>query len=255
MAPRPESSVRPDGAAGVLRLAAAELLAVLAPPLCPGCGVEPRSAIDVLCERCDAGLERLAGVPTCRLCAQPLPCGECVAVDAPWTGAFSACSHEGTARELVVALKLSGARRLASAMAAEMLPAIPPGHLESAVFVPVESHPRHRRSSGVEHAFELARALGRSTGRPIARPLRRVGRPSRQAGATRPERRRPGRVMFEVDGRVARRVVLVDDVHTSGVTLRSAASTLLSAGCGSVSCVTFARALERSPVLQSASGW
>lgn len=237
----------------------AELLGVLVPPLCHGCGIETRLAVDLLCRLCDSGLERLPE-SCCPACAQPRAmCAReakpCPADGAPWNACVAACRHDGVARELVAALKRSGSRRLADLMAAEIAGRLGDIRLASAAVVPVAPHRVRVRQSGVDHALALAAALARRTGRPLARPLRRVGAPVRQAGSSRVERLEPGRVNFAVVGRSPRRVLLVDDVHTTGATLRSAAAELIAGGCEQVICATFARALGGPLRLQPGGGW
>ena len=222
------------------------LIGLLAPVLCIGCAREIGDGGRSLCDGCLAALERLpAGC--CRGCAQPQPCLPCPAAAASWACAHSACAHRGTARSMVSSLKRSGSARVSNSMALEIVGVLPPEVLESSAIVPVAPHPARRRRSGVDHSRRLAAALARLTGRPMLEPLSRVGRATRQAGASRSARTEPGRITLEVVAAVPQRVVLVDDVHTTGATLNAAASALLAAGCESVSCASFARAV-RDPV-------
>lgn len=241
-------------APGLMRLIVAEIAGMIAPPLCAGCPSETSRAAEALCGHCLERLERLRR-PACPRCAQPLPCPGCPAADAPWLGATAACAHEGTARALVGSLKRSGARRIADRMAVEIAAVLPAESLRSAVFVPVAAHPARRRASGVDHAFELARSLSRITGRPTVRALVRSGGEARQAGAPRAVRLEPGRITFAAVTPVPRRVVLVDDVLTTGATLGAASTALLGGSAESVSCVAFARALGPAPRLRPLPGW
>jgi predicted amidophosphoribosyltransferase len=121
---------------------------------------------------------------------------------------------------------------------------MPPGLRTGATIVPVPAHPAHARTRGYDQARLLARALARRTGAPLAQPLRRSGAALGQLGASRVERLREGRVAVRArDG--PRRVLLVDDVHTTGATLDACAQALRAAGTVEVSAVTWARALRR----------
>ncbi|MDP2711242.1 MAG: hypothetical protein Q8O56_08480, partial [Solirubrobacteraceae bacterium] len=83
-------------------------------------------------------------------------------------------------------------------------------------------------------------------GLPIARPLRRGSARSRQLGASRETRRDPSSLAFRArtGAAVPDRVVLVDDVHTTGATLQACAGVLRDAGSSTVSAITWARALD-----------
>jgi predicted amidophosphoribosyltransferase len=159
--------------------------------------------------------------------------------------AWAPLAFEGPARAVVHALKFDGALGLAGLMAAQMVATAPATLLEDgAALVPVPTPGRRRRSRGFDHAARLAAAVSERTGLPVSPCLRRAGPAPRQAGARRGARLARGRVQVEVCGPVPARVVLVDDVHTTGATLRACARKL-SANCAlSITALTYARALR-----------
>ena len=99
--------------------------------------------------------------------------------------------------------------------------------------------PGRRRARGYDQAEVLARAVGRSLGVPVRGLLRRTDRAGPQTGRRRAERlaRAP---TFVATRRVPDRVVVVDDVVTTGATLQAAASALVAGGAHSVRAVAAA---------------
>jgi predicted amidophosphoribosyltransferase len=214
---RRTSNVRVATASGLL----ADLLA---PPRCPACrGLGALDPDIGVCARC-----RLA------LAAQPPR-----VLRVPGCGAaFAAVPYLPPATGLVAALK-SGRVPAAAASAAELIAEALGPQLAAAVLVPVGAAPLRRLGRGLDPAAEIARALaGRLGLEPRLRLLRRRGaRPQR--GRTRAERlAEPPR--FEVRGEVPALVLLVDDVITTGATLRSCAAALSAAGAGVCGAVALA---------------
>jgi ComF family protein len=221
------------------------MLSLLVPPRCAGCGAPPRAARDPVCAACRRALPWLPG-PQCPRCALPLHGRhECPAQHQAFAAAWAPVAYEGVARELVAALKFRHARPLARVMAAHLAAGIPRGMRTLATIVPVPAHPANARRRGYDQAGLLARALARRTGSPLAQPLRRSGSALGQLGASRAERLQGGRVAVRAR-RGPRRVLLVDDVHTTGATLDACARALREAGTEEVAAVTWARALRRS---------
>ncbi len=207
---------------------------LLAPPGCAACGLP---GAGVLCPPCRAELPWLG--PACPRCALPAPCGRCPARRAPYARAWAPVALAGPARALVHALKLGGALPAADVMAATMLRGIPAG---AAALVPVPGRPAAVRRRGFDHAAVLARALARrADGAAVLALLERAGGPA-QVGAGRRERLR-GPAVGTTGAPVPARVVLVDDVHTTGATFAACARALRAAGAAEVVALSFARTL------------
>jgi ComF family protein len=201
---------------------------LLAPPLCWGCTAPARRG-DALCRACRGALHRLSAEPVWL-------CG--VRVWAP-------VAYSGPARDLVGALKFRAAMRVADAIAAQIAANAPPGLLAGVTLVPVPLHPRRLRSRGYNQAAAVAEALGRRAGLELADCLVRTGPAATQVGRHREQRRAGPAGAIEVRGAVPARVLLVDDVVTTGATLAACRDTLRAAGASEIAAVVFARTLGR----------
>jgi predicted amidophosphoribosyltransferase len=220
-------------------------LAAVAPPRCPACGGALAGSHDGLCIECTRELPWLGG-HTCARCALPMPCAPCPGVGRAWDEAWAPYAHEGPARELVVALKFRGLLAAADLLAAP-LAAGPRGRrlLAGATLVAVPADPHRQRRRGFDHAALIAQALARRSGRPMVACLHRPPAP-RQLGAGRAARLARASRTAPVAGEMApERVVLVDDVHTTGATLEACAKALRSAGARTVHVMTATRAMGR----------
>lgn len=143
-------------------------------------------------------------------------------------------------------LKYRGRRRIAGRLAELLLERAEVRELlEGATLVPVPLHPRRRAERGYNQADLLARALATRSRAAVATGIltRRRDTPP-QAGLPAARRRRNVKDAFAVPRpeRVAgRTLVLVDDVYTTGATLRACAEVLRRAGASEVRVLTLAR--------------
>lgn len=202
----------------------------------------------MLCERCRAGLRRLSG-PCCACCGAPTAwpverCRECGGRRLAFASARAAVAYAGPARPFVHGWKERGLRRAADIAADIVISAVERPAVEVVTPVPADGERMLRR--GYHPAARLAHALARRWQLPVADVLRRPRPSSRQAGLGLAERRRnaAGAFVAATDD-LPPSVVLVDDVYTTGATASAAASALRAAGAGTVSVVTFARAVRR----------
>jgi ComF family protein len=148
-------------------------------------------------------------------------------------------AFEGVAREAVHALKYEGRHAISSTMGKLMAGAA--RELAADVVVPTPLHAARRRERGYDQASLLARAMARELGTPFDGAALRRTRRTRQQVSLGPEERRANVAGAFTAGRDFRseRMLLVDDVYTTGATLEAAAHALLAGGATSVVGVVF----------------
>lgn len=198
------------------------------PLICQLCQARWRRPTQPHCSRCQQ--PSLAGIE-CRLCRDWPPELELVR---------SAVLLDSAVRDLVHHFKYHGWHRLASQMALRMMPML--SETGAGVLVPIPTDHARRRRRGYDHALRLAQALAEVSGLRLDadRLTRRRGSIS-QVGLS--PQARSANLVGVFSARVARgRVILVDDVFTTGATLVSATAALALAGADEVRGVTFARA-------------
>jgi ComF family protein len=218
------------------------LLDLLLPPRCAVCG----RIGDPFCGSCREALPQLRG-SCCARCGAPTAwpvarCLECAGRRLAFASARSAVAYEGPVRPLVSAWKERGLRALAHEAADVIANTVERPTATALVFVPADGDRSVRR--GYNPAEQLAVELGRRWELPVARVLGRTLAPKRQRGLSLVERRRNVRGAFVAVADVPVRVVLLDDVYTTGSTASAAASALRRAGARRVEVVTFARAVR-----------
>lgn len=151
-------------------------------------------------------------------------------------------AYDGPARALARAWKERGLRPVAT-LAAELVVA----HLErpaADVIAYIPPDPVRQLGRGQHPAERLANELGERWELDQAALLRRTRAVGRQTGLPRADRSRNVRNAFAATSPARGRVVLVDDVYTTGATVDAAARVLRSAGADEVQVVTFARAVR-----------
>jgi predicted amidophosphoribosyltransferase len=181
--------------------------------------------------------------PTCRA-PGPVPCAACAdelrpAPVLPPPDGLDACTalfeYEGPARDLVVALKYRGAHRVARRLGRSAAAMQDPATVDVVTWAPATRQGRRHR--GYDQGQLLAWAVAGALGRPCRRLLSRATGPA-QTGADAAERRIGPRLRLAArsGAMLARypRVLVVDDVVTTGATLSAAARVLRGAGASEV---------------------
>jgi ComF family protein len=169
-------------------------------------------------------------------------CRECSGRRLAFRSAYAAVPYRGAARALVHAWKERGLRLVAPVAADLVIERVPLAAADAVTSIPPDGDRSLRR--GHQPAHELAAALGERWQLPVVELVGRARTIERQRGLSRGERRANVRGAFRASGSVPGRVVLVDDVYTTGATVHAAASALRAAGARDVHVVTFARAVR-----------
>jgi ComF family protein len=245
--------------AGPARAVLASLLHLVFPTPCHGCGKALDAARrSALCGRCWAALERMPPAG-CHRCGWPLPdaaglrgveealCQRCRQTADHFRVARAILLYRGggLAREAILLAKHGGRPRLLRHLA-DLLAAEAPEHLALTAWdavVPVPLHWSRRWRRGYNQAEILARGLRRRHGLPVLRVLVRT-RPTPPQHGDAAERRRNVRGAFTLPRPAAvagRRLLLVDDVFTTGATANGCALVLREAGAADVGVLTLAR--------------
>jgi len=257
-APVLNAPVGPGGAENHLRRYSGLVFDALLPPQCLACGVLVEGH-GVLCPSC---WEQVAftAPPYCDACGVPFPfnagpgalCGACTRAPPPFHRARSVLAYDQASRRLVLAFKHGDRTDSAPAFGRWMARAGADAIAESDLVAPVPLHWTRLFARRFNQAALLAHQVGRLSGLMVVPDLlvRRRRTPS-QGKLSPSARRRNLRGAFAVRPRRARlaegkRVLLVDDVFTTGATVNACARTLLRAGADAVNVLTLARVFRPS---------
>jgi len=232
-------------------------LAILYPPQCVSCG-ETIADDHGLCGKCWAQTPFITG-HACDRCGAPLPgesdgeadlCDDCMKIARPWSRGRAALIYTGNARRIVLQIKLSDRLDLVPSAAGWMARAGQEILAGDALLVAIPAHWTRIFTRRYNQASELARAIARQTGLEFApTTLIRPRRTEKQEGkgldgrfanvreAIRPHPKRGAALK-------GRRIVLIDDVMTSGATLAAAAEACFTAGARDVAVLTLARTVK-----------
>lgn len=230
----------------------ARLMDLIYPPRCRICDVfldEPGA----FCATCFAGFERLES-PLCVICGIPFSarsggdhvCEHCLRRPPPFEALRAPFLYQGRMREAVHRFKYGGQSDLGAPLG-DLLADLAEGWLSGCepLLVPVPLHPGKLRKRGFNQSLLLARQVARRLGAPLDYlTLRRVRPTESQSGLLRADRQGNVRGAFRLARKLSpsdRPVLLVDDVATTGHTLKECARVLRGAGARRVLCLALAR--------------
>ncbi len=222
-------------------------------PVCPACllSVRPLQA-EYFCRSC-----RTPFVDAYPLDEHDL-CTVCRESQVNFDAAYSYGSYDGSLRDLIHLFKYARIDSLSTPLSRLMIRAMPRDERFDAVMA-VPMHWWKRWERGFNQAELLAKPVARSLGVPLKHNLRRPKRGQAQAGLGHMERLENLQTVFRVSEPrelAGKRILLIDDVFTTGATLRAAAGVLREAGAIRICAMTLARVDRRqrpdsSPVRSS----
>jgi ComF family protein len=219
----------------------------LFPSRCPSCGAETDNISHApFCEGCWSGIKRYSG-PACRICSTPLSsefsdvCGGCLKNPPRFSRALAYGIYDGVLADAIHRFKFYGIKRLHRPLGRFLLTLDLSG---IDALVPVPLSVRKLRERGFDQSLLLARVVSREAGIPLVFNgllkkkdtlpqigLSAAGRTANIRGAFSAERSFGGM-----------RLMLIDDVMTTGATARECAKELLKAGAANVTAAALARA-------------
>jgi competence protein ComFC len=224
------------------------------PPACTICSASV-GLREYLCVDCEAKLSRIAP-PFCAKCSEPFDgaitntfsCANCSHRVLYFEAAVSAYRSRGIARHVILNFKYGRQVHLCHLVASWLIAALDDLRLRERTFdaiIPVPLHPAKQRERGFNQAALLAERLAPRLGIPVRPMLQRVRFTTTQTAFDRAERIQNLRHAFRLrgNGDVRNlRVLLIDDVLTTGSTLSECARVLKENGAQSVHAATAARA-------------
>ena len=231
-------------------------LDLLLPPRCLACG-EPVATPGTLCAACWPDV-RFLSAPHCAICGYPFEfdsgpnalCPACMRERPAYDRARAALRYDEGSARLVVALKHADRTDAAPTYGAWMARAGAELIADCDVLVPVPLHRLRLLARRYNQSALLAHAVAAASGKPVAPDaLKRVRRTRSQGRMNRRERAANVRGAFAVRrGREARvegrRVLLIDDVLTTGATVAACTRALNTAGAAEVDVLTLARVVR-----------
>jgi len=210
------------------------------------------NAVNGLCEPCRNDLP--ANLWRCPTCALPLAfpasnrlCGDCLRSPPAFSHSVIPWRYQFPVDAMIRRYKYNGQRKYVRPLIAGLNQSLDqhfqnPEILLPEALIPAPMHHWRRFRRGFNQAQDIAEQLGREWGIPVqGRLVRRCRKVHSQRGLGRAERLRNLNGVFEVTGQVPERIAIVDDVVTTGATVRTLAQLLQASGARDIQVWALAR--------------
>lgn len=231
-----------------------DISAVFFPPSCGFCDEPIHHRTSLICDACRDSLGAVPS-PFCDTCGRPFTaaalegshvCGGCLSSPPPYRKARFGVAHAGTVRRALIAFKYSGQIHRRPALGSVFIETFDrffaAGDFD--VIVPMPIHPRQLIQRGFNQVILLGATLSRHTRIPMCRTvLRKIKDTPPQVGLPRSQRLKNVKGSFGTTGNERirdKRVLLIDDVSTTGSTISEASKTLMRSGAHSVEVMVLA---------------
>jgi len=240
------SAANPSKSALILYHALWSALDLIYPPVCGGCE-EPGSR---WCDKCYQETEIINQSTACPHCGKPktdgLICNECVEEPLPLEGIRSWAIYDGRLRQAIHSFKYQNNLSLGEVFSRYLINLLLESDWKIDLIVPVPISLKKFHERGYNQSNLLSRPIAMGLGiRNVPNALRKLKNTPSQVDLNAQERRMNLRDAFWADPVLIKnkRVLIIDDVITTGSTLRSCAEALLQAGTTGVFAATLARPL------------
>lgn len=225
------------------------LLDLAIPPSCLVCGCRIDDQKDILCADCESMISVVSGncCPKCGAVVSGAECANCAKESFAFDVTDSLFKYAGTTKDLIHQLKYNGYISPAGYLAVPLAE-----YLQSDadlkdydLICPIPLHRVRKRERGYNQSELIAYAAAKLAEMPYAQPLIRSHYTRSQTMLSREKRKKNLHGAFAICNRDAvkdKKVILVDDVFTTGSTLNEAAKELKTAGAIKVAAITVAKA-------------
>jgi competence protein ComFC len=217
------------------------------PSACPVCENQPDNLSHApICNACWSQIKRYGG-PSCSICALPFAseypriCGSCLKKRPPFSLVIPFGLYEGVLADAISLFKFHGLRRFSQPLGKLLLYLDIP---QTDAIIPVPLTPKGLQRRGFNQSLLIAKVIARKIQVPLFMDtLLKVKETRPQIGLSATERQSNLKNAFKVTGDIRdKRILLIDDVMTTGATVTECSKVLLSAGAKEILVVTLARA-------------